>query len=283
MKKILVPTDFSGPAQWAVEVAVDIARKAKAEIILLHVVEQPAKESFNIEGEVSLDDWEDKLFTFKLIERNKDQLLEQANAISKLGVSVKTELRMGNPFHGVKTIIVDHKVDLVVMGTFNRSPVAEFLVGSNTEKVIRFASCPVLTVHHKPSTREFKNIVYATSLSNNERPFSEIIGSIQELYNSTIHFVRINTPLNFQSDAKVKSIMEDFVRKTHLKNYTLNSYNDFSEEEGILHFARSINAELIGMATHGRTGFAQVLVGSIAEDVALHSQRPVLTFLTKEI
>lgn len=283
MKKILVPTDFSKPAQWAAEVATDIARRAKAEIILLHVVEQPTKESFNVEGEVSIDDGEDKLFTFKLIERNKTQLMEQAKVISQSGVSVKPELRMGNPFHGVKTMIADHKVDLIVMGAFNHSEIEEFLIGSNTEKVVRHALCPVLTVHNKPSTREFKNIVYATSMSTDEKTFSEVIRTIQEMYNATIHFVRINTPLNFQSDTKVKMLMNDFVRRTKLKNYTVNSFNDFSEEEGILHFASSINADLIGMATHGRTGFAQVLVGSIAEDVAIHSQRPVLTFVTKEI
>ena len=281
MKKILVPTDFSKPAQWAVEVATEIARKAKAEIILLHVVEQPTKESFNVEGQVSVDDWEDKLFTFKLIERNKAQLLEQANVISQSNVRVKTELRMGNPFHGVKTMIVDHNVDLVVMGTSNRSKMEEFFVGSNTEKVIRHSSCPVLTVHQKPSTHEFKNIVYATSMSNNEKAFSEVMETMQEMYNAKIHFVRINTPLNFQSDAKVKMLMDEFARRTHLINYTVNSFNDISEEAGILHFANSINADLIGMATHGRTGFAQVLAGSIAEDVATHSQRPVLTFVTK--
>lgn len=283
MKRILVPTDFTKPAQWAAEVATNIARKANAEIILLHVVEQPTKESFNVEGQVSVDDWEDKLFTFKLIERNKAQLLEQANMITQSGVSVKTELRMGNPFHGVKTVIVDENADLVVMGTSARSRMEEFLVGSNTEKVVRHASCPVLTIHHKPSTHEFKNIVYATSMSNNEKAFSEVIGAMQEMYDAKIHFVRINTPLNFQSDAKVKMIMEDFARRTRLKNYTVNSFNDFTEEEGILHFARSINADLIGMATHGRTGFAHVMAGSIAEDVATHSQRPVLTFVTKEI
>lgn len=282
MKKILVPTDFSRSAQWAVEVATDMARKAKAEIILLHVVEQPTKESFNVEGEVLADDWEDKVFTFKLIERNRAQLSEQAKAISQSGVSVKTELRMGNPFHGVKTMIVDHRVDLVVMGTSNRSKIEEFLVGSNTEKVVRHALCPVLTVHHKPSTHEFKNIVYATSMNSNEKAFSDVIRTIQEMYNATIHFVRINTPLNFQSDSKVKIMMDDFARKTRLKNYTVNSYNDFSEEEGILHFANSIQADLIGMATHGRTGFGHVMVGSIAEDVVTHSQRPVLTFVIKD-
>jgi nucleotide-binding universal stress UspA family protein len=283
MKKILVPTDFSKPAQWALQTAINIATKAKAEIVLLHIVEQPTKESFNVEGQVaSFDDWEDKIFTLKLIERNRAQLGEQARKAEKEGISVRQELRMGNPFHGMKTVIAEHKVDLVVMGTSTRSRMEEMLVGSNTEKVIRTASCPVLTVHHGPSTTEFKNIVYATSLSANEKSFAEVIRSMQEMFDSTVHFVRINTPLNFQSDAKVKLLMDDFARKTKLKNYTVNSFNDFTEEEGILHFAKTLKADLIGMATHGRTGFAHVLAGSIAEDVANHSQSPVLTSILRD-
>ena len=66
-----------------------------------------------------------------------------------------------------------------------------------------------------------------------------------------------------------------------LTDYTINVFNDVSEEEGIIYFADSIDADLIAMATHGRTGFAHVLAGSIAEEVVSHSRRPVLTFVTK--
>jgi nucleotide-binding universal stress UspA family protein len=75
--------------------------------------------------------------------------------------------------------------------------------------------------------------------------------------------------------------MQDFAKKLQLKNYTINVFNDVSEEEGIIYFADSINADLVAMSTHGRTGFAHVLAGSIAEDVVSQSRRPVLTFVTK--
>jgi nucleotide-binding universal stress UspA family protein len=77
--------------------------------------------------------------------------------------------------------------------------------------------------------------------------------------------------------------MQNFANKLNLKDYTLNVFNDRTEEEGILHFASSVNADLIAMATHGRTGFAHVLVGSIAEDVVNHATRPVLTFVTPDL
>jgi nucleotide-binding universal stress UspA family protein len=229
---------------------------------------------------VSDERWEDKLFTLKLIERNKRQLEMAAMQVEDSGVFASCELRLGNPFHAMRKEITEQKVDLVVMGTSGRSMLEEWIVGSNTEKVVRFAKCPVLTVHEKPSNKDFTSIVYASSLSENEKPFAEVVRNAQQMYKAKIHLVRINTPMNFQPDHVVKKEMQEFVRRLHLQNYTINIFNDITEEEGILHFATDINADLIAMATHGRTGFARVLAGSIAEDVVNHSNKPVLTYVT---
>jgi nucleotide-binding universal stress UspA family protein len=282
MKKILVPTDFSKAANIAIDVAADIAKKANSELILLHVVEEASGTSFNITGEVdSSGGWENKLFTMKLIEKSKKQMARLWEEVKATGVKVKQELRLGTAFHGMRDIITEQKVDLVVMGTAGHSKLEEMIIGSNTEKVVRNSKCPVLTVHKKPATTDFKDIVYATAMSKDEEVFSRVVRNTQQLYNSTVHLVRINTPGNFQRDAVTRKYMEDFARKLQLKNFTVNIFNDLTEEEGIIYFADSINADLIAMATHGRTGFAHVLAGSIAEEVVSHSKRPVLTFVTK--
>lgn len=281
MKKILVPTDFAKPARMAAEVAAEIARKSGAELIFLHVAEAASSTSFRVTGEMNLGDTEDTLFTMKLIERSKKQLEKLADDDKYKGIKVKTELRVGTPYHGIQTIVSDSKVDLIVMGTGGHSQLNKVFLGTNTERVVRRSQCPVLTVQKKPSKVDFKNIVYATSMSKEEEIFSKIVRRTQELYNSTIHLVRINTPGNFQRDAVVMKYMQDFARKLQLKNITLNVYNDLTEEDGIARFADSINADLIAMATRGRTGFAHVLAGSIAEDVVSNSKRPVLTFVTK--
>jgi len=282
MKKILVPTDFSKPAGIATDVAADIARKSGAELTLLHVIEEAVGNSLNVEGQVTADaGWEEKLFNLKLIEKAKKQMAKASEDPKFEGVKLKTVLRVGTPYHGMNKIITEKKVDLVVMGTAGRSDMEQMIIGSNTEKVVRTAGCPVLTVHNKPATKDFKDIVYATSMDKDEEVFSRIIRSTQKIYDSTIHLVRINTPSNFQRDVLVKKYMQEFAKRLQLKNYTINVFNDVSEEEGIIYFADSINADLVAMSTHGRTGFAHVLAGSIAEDVVSHSRRPVLTFVTK--
>jgi hypothetical protein len=118
-------------------------------------------------------------------------------------------------------------------------------------------------------------------MAKEEEVFSRMVKRTQQIYNSNIHLVRINTPADFQRDYKVKDQMNRFAKKLGLKNYTISVYNDFNIEEGIIRFADTIDADMIAMATHGRTGFAHVIAGSVAEEVVGHAKRPVLTFVVK--
>ncbi len=284
MKKILVPTDFSKEATIATDLGFEIARKSGADLILFHVVEEGSdtSSSFNVEGQVTgRSTGIDQLFMLKLIEKSKKQLAKAVKDPKYSSVNVDGVMRVGNPYHGMRTIIAEQKADLVIMGTAGRTGVAEMLIGSNTEKIIRSAHCPVLTVQKKPATTDFKNIVFATSMSTSEEVFARIVKRTQAIYNSTIHLVRINTPGDFQRDYIVKGYMEKFAKKLQLRNFTLNIFNDLSVEEGVIRYADLINADLIAMATHGRSGFAHVIAGSVAEDVASHATRPVLTFVVK--
>ena len=61
-------------------------------------------------------------------------------------------------------------------------------------------------------------------------------------------------------------------------NYEINVFNDESVEKGILNFSHSIDADLIGISTHGRQGIAHFFNGSISEDLVNHAKRPVITF-----
>ncbi len=284
MKKILVPTDFSKEAAIATDLAFDIAKKSGADLILFHVVEAGSEtsSSFNVEGQVATrTSGIDRLFMIKLIEKSRKQLQKAVSDPRLAAVRVEGLMRLGNPYHGMRTIIAEQKVDLVIMGTAGRTGVQGMVIGSNTEKIIRTSRCPVLTVQKKPLTSNFKNIVFATSMSTNEEVFAKVVKRTQEIYGSTIHLVRINTPGDFQRDYIVKGYMEKFAKKLQLKNFTLNIFNDLSVEEGVIRFSDSVNADLIAMATHGRSGFAHVIAGSVAEDVASHSARPVLTFVVK--
>ena len=88
----------------------------------------------------------------------------------------------------------------------------------------------------------------------------------------------INTPNSFKSTDLSNKIMQDFVANFDISDYTFHVYNDTNVEKGVLNFAKSINADLIGMSTHGRKGLSHFFNGSISEDLVNHAQRPVVTF-----
>ena len=55
-------------------------------------------------------------------------------------------------------------------------------------------------------------------------------------------------------------------------------YNDYNVEKGILNYSEKINADAIGIPTHGRKGLSHFFMGSIGEDIANHSNIPTVTF-----
>ena len=90
----------------------------------------------------------------------------------------------------------------------------------------------------------------------------------------------INAPGNFTTTRAAQHRLDKFVHRFKIEQVKTEIYNSLSEEAGILEFADDIGADLIAMATHGRTGILHLLTGSIAEDVVNHSKRPVWTFKT---
>lgn len=278
MKNILVPTDFSEQAGYALDLAYGIAKKSGGEVKLLNVVEAPHGTSFSAMGEVTPPDGTDAVFFVQLVDRIKQRLQELTSIPKYQDINISASVEVGNPYEHISRTIADHDVDLVVMGTQGASGMEEILVGSNTEKVVRRAKCSVLAVKSPIEADTIKNIVFAISMRDNHDLLIKELTKLQQLFDATMHIVNINTPASFESDRYYKKEMQKFVDKYHLQNYTLNVYNDDVEEDGIIYFAEDINADMIALGTHGRTGISHLLGGSIAEDIVNHAKRPVWTF-----
>ena len=282
MKTILVPTDFSEQAKNATKLAAEIARKSGARILLVHIIEASRSFSFNTMGEAAESAGEDAFFLNKLIEVQKEHLDEAAKAPFLKGLTVEEILEMGNPYQGISNVIAQHKADLLVMGTKGSSGLDEILIGSNTEKVVRYATCPVITVKDEISLSDIKNIVYATNLSTDQSKFISHLKIMREITGAKVHLVKVNTPNHFYTQRQMNESFEKFTKKYDLDDVSLNVYNEATEEDGILYFAEDLGSCMIAIATHGRTGLLHLLTGSIAEDLVNHATIPVMTLSMKK-
>lgn len=272
MKKILVPIDFSKHAEYALKVAAQIAKKNNGEIFLLHMLELPSSGNDAISS--SHDIPELMLFKNAAVSRMNETM--QASYLEGLKVTKIIQFEMA--FDGIIKNGEAHGVDLIVMGSHGARGFQEMFIGSNTEKVVRSSNVPVLVIKEENSNFTADKFVFASDFSEETKKPFEKVAAFASKFNAHLHLVNINTPNNFKSTRVSEKIMSDFTKDMSVNNFTTHIYNDINVEKGILHFAKSIDANIIGMCTHGRKGISHFFNGSISEDLVNHAKRPVITF-----
>ncbi len=278
MKKILVPTDFSEQANNALTIGIQLAKQSGAELHLLHVEEYVSDRGFSAMGDTESDSSNmDKLYILKLLEANKKRMLALIDTIDD-SISVFHMVEVGQMYKMVRNYVTEQGVDLVIMGTHGASGFSEVLIGSNTEKVVRQVGCPVLSVRNLPEVFKLNKIVFATNFEGDQTKVTEQLKDFQKTFGAHLYLLYVNTVFSFASSRSIRNKMDAFVAKHQLADYEFQTYSDETEERGIIHFADEVDADVIAVATHGRTGFSHLLLGSIAEDIVNHAERPVLTF-----
>lgn len=277
MKKILVPCDFSAPAQEAFNFAVNIARQNNGEIHVLYVIDTAFVN--NSTGNFSHAAAFNGVFLQKLEEQQlNEKFVAMKERYAHELFSVFFKIDIGSLTQTIENYVRDKNLDLVVMGTHGASGLKEFFVGSNTEKVVRSSNVPVIAVPDGgKAIQSIGNIVFPVVPKQRTSNFVNEIKVIQNFFQSKLHMLWVNTPHNFKSDGEAIEDLQDFANYHHFKDYTVNVRSEHIEQDGILGFAREINADLITIPTHGRKGLIHWLSGSIAEDIVNHVRCPVWT------
>ena len=97
-----------------------------------------------------------------------------------------------------------------------------------------------------------------------------------------MHLIYVNLPNEqFRSTPEMEGKVHLFFKKVNgdlSYDHSVKYFSDYTIEQGVLNYANAIGADLIAVATHGRTGFSHLLEGSITEDIANHSTLPVISF-----
>lgn len=277
MKKILVPCDFSEQSVSAFQLAVDLSEQAKREVHLLHVVELPVMHDSMLMPTLAFE-----ATLLKELADNAENQFKKIKAEYASEIPVITKVVFGGTSMMILDYIKEAEIELVVMGTKGASGLRELVIGSNAEKIVRRASCPVITVRKHTKLHTIKNIVFPNSLEQDQEDLVQHVKALQDFLKATLHIVWINTPGNFTSDGVTMVRLKDFAKRFMLKDYTLNVFNDTFEESGVISFAHTIKADMIAMGTHGRRGLNHVMSGSVAEDVVNHIDCPIWTYTIKK-
>ncbi len=141
LKKVLVPTDFSESARHALTYGISFAREYEAELQLLHVVENLTVGYASDLFPVPMAEVFQGIWGYAKAERAK--LGAEARARK---VDVIEHVAQGKPSAEIIRFAKENEVDMIVLGTHGKGMLDQALFGSTTERVVRRAPCPVLTV-----------------------------------------------------------------------------------------------------------------------------------------
>ena len=149
IRTILVPTDFSEASEAALKYGKEMARVFGASLHVVHVMDDLLAHAWSAEVYVaSMPNLREEIE-----HEATGRLAALVSDDERQGLRVSTAIVAGNPFLEIVRYAKTNEIDLIVIGTHGRGPVAHMLLGSVAEKVVRKAPCPVLTV--RPAQHEF--------------------------------------------------------------------------------------------------------------------------------
>jgi nucleotide-binding universal stress UspA family protein len=227
-----------------------------------------------------VDSMTKRLYYSKLTAKRFDEFL---NKEFLQGIIVEPVLQNHIDFNSISSMAKNISADLIVMGSSGSKGLAEMTIGSNTEKVVRSSSVPVLVVKNNGINFSSETILFVSDFKEENIEAYKRISQISVMLGSKLSLLYINLPgKHFKSTKQMDETLFNFFTKAEYPDPVsaikkVNRYADFTIEEGIKNYSYLSSADIIAIPTHGRTGLSHLLHGSISEDVANHSMKPVLT------
>jgi nucleotide-binding universal stress UspA family protein len=303
IQRILCPIDFSDYARHALDHAVALARTYESRITVLHVFPVIPLTAYA----PGVPGFDPIVLTPELREQVLVDMKGFIETESAPGVPIQPVIREGDPVGEILRQTTDMNADLLVMGTHGRSGFERLLLGSVTEKVLRKASCPVLTVPRRhpdavPATPVlFKRILCPVDFSDcSLRALEYAISLAQEAdaHLTVLHVM--GEELDVSPDAYGAIIMNDLeslagFRKRHeddarkrLKEAVPESVAAYCSVETmvsrgvkpgreILRVAAEQRTDLIVIGVQGRGAANLMFFGSTTNHVVREATSPVLT------
>jgi len=221
---------------------------------------------------------------FKALERelvevakqDLDAMVKEISKTLKTTQPIKVRIVKGASFNDtVKREAKRLRTGLIIMGTRGASGLKKYVMGSNTASVIEISHVPVLAVPELGSFKNFRNVVYASDLTNLEKELKTLIPYLEK-FESTVHLIHVAQSLKTVSAIEKK--IESIVQKTGYKNVIVRVMVNKQVDEAIDHYVEATKADLLTMFAHQRSFYEKLFDRSMTRKMAFHSKIPLLAF-----
>jgi nucleotide-binding universal stress UspA family protein len=297
-EKILVPLDGSELAELALPYAEELAGRLGSEVNLLAVSKSAETESYH----------EHLIYVERMVEPTKRGAQRYLEKPYGRAIKVESVVLVGHPAEEIEDYADKADIDLIVMATHGRSGIRRWALGSVADKVVRATKRPVALIRAKgarPDVRERGILNKALILLDGSKEAESVIPYIEELASKLKTEVALlqvvarvyhvytagegaaQIPYSEKEMEPLKASAKDYLDKVvnelEGRGITTKSevrVGDAAEES--VKFADEINADVVAMTTHGRSGISRWALGSVASKVIHAGNTPLLLVRASE-
>lgn len=275
MKTILFPTDFSKNAIHAAEYAGLLAKQFDAEVVLLHVFSIPmvpaTHTSYNVR--FAIDSYRTSL------SKNLEKFAETFSAHSSIPAEkIFKKIEYGFPADKILEVAEAIHADMIVMGTKGASNFVDKWLGTNTQKVIKKANCPVWVIPNKSKVEYPDKILYAADFQEDEILTLRKLLWITEPLKASCKVIHVNDFYEIYAGNPSKDMVNYLNDEFEDHDILFQNINADGIIAGLENYITHNKPNLLALAIHEKSLWSKIFDQSITEHFVQKAKLPMLIF-----
>lgn len=279
MAHILVPVDFSTNSQNAFVYALSLAERFGLEVKVLHIYNRSfvPNEPMRFEGKNSLEELDEQRLREFAQSCLNNPLFPGFTSPLAVKVQYETVLNL-SPADGIRAVADDDDIEMIVMGTSNKTGVFANWLGSTASAVSETISKPVMLIPPSVRFTNYRNILVANHYETTDHEILDHLATWAKLFSATLHFVHIiQATDHFPYQFVTKSINEQFSTTLGMEGvFKVANLKDHSIAGGLEQYAETHHTDLTIIVNRERSKWSALLKSSLTKQMALTTKTPLL-------
>ena len=282
MKKILIPTDFSVPAENAAHYGLELAKVLKADVLVCNAVKVPADVPMAAQLAWPLMDYADlKNEVSGDLDAMVKTLINTCSSEEPYCPELTYETSPGTVCEVVSELVKGRKIDLAVMGIAGAGGLTQFMLGSNSKEMIEKAEIPLLLVPYEANFKKLRKIAFATDFDDQDIASLQFIAELAAPFDAGIIIVHItNKEIRPGSalQAKIHAFIERIAREVVYPQIRFEYVWNIDTDNGLEWVAEQKVLDMIAIGHRRHNLLERIFKGSHTQKLSRHTKIPLLIF-----
>lgn len=275
MKTILFPTDFSSNAVHASEYAGMIAKRLNAQVVLLNIYTIPTISEYQLPNEIE-----------NFINQNKREAQANLEEFTKTFLKItglesdRVSTRVEYGYVSDKIVDTAHamQANMIVMGTKGATDFLDRWLGTNAQKVMRNANCPVWIIPQKALIYYPKFFLYAADFQEDELLATHKVKEFAEPFGAKCNVVHIHDYFEKNVGHQIEETVHQIDDMFDEEGVSVKSLNRANVIEGLETYIHTHKPDVLALAIHEKSFFDQIFNTSITNHFVQEAHLPILIF-----